>query len=48
METAQLFLQKHITTGMATPLAAEVLRILETNLNESEAKQILNYPKEWK
>jgi hypothetical protein len=43
-----IFLQKHVTMGMATPLAAEVLSISETNLNESEAKEMLKYPKEWK
>jgi hypothetical protein len=43
-----IFLQKHVTMGMATPLAAEVLSISETNLNESEAKEMSKYPKEWK
>lgn len=43
-----IFLQKHITMGMATPLAAEVLSISETNLNENEAKEMSKNPKEWK
>jgi hypothetical protein len=35
-----IFLQKHVTMGMATPLAAEVLSISKTNPNESEAKEM--------
>ena len=43
-----ILLQKHITMGMATPLAAEVLSISETNLNENEAKEMSKNRKEWK